>query len=56
MPPAPPGAVGAFTTHLVSNTPIETHMFLNLLHRTPIFVGTPDRNLWVVSDGRMIRQ
>jgi len=31
---------GAAVTHLVSDIPAETHVFLSLLHRQPIYVGT----------------
>jgi hypothetical protein len=32
--------VGPYMTHLVTNCPFEIHVFLSLLHRTPLFVGT----------------
>jgi hypothetical protein len=42
-------AVGAFFTHLVSETPVETHVFLSKLHRQPFYVGTA-RGVWKVAD------
>jgi hypothetical protein len=45
--------VAAVATHIVSETPIETHVFLSLLHRTPLYVGVPDRSVWLVQEGQM---
>jgi hypothetical protein len=42
---------GLFVTHLISDTPIETHVFLSLLHGHTLFVGTSDRMIWRVADG-----
>lgn len=39
-------------THLVSSTPVETHVIGSLQHRMPIYVST-DRGLWLV-DGAKI--
>lgn len=41
--------------HLVSDAPVETHVFLNLLHRMDIGVTTEKRALWLVSKGRIRR-
>jgi len=51
---SPPGAaVGLpYVTHLVTAWPLETHVFVSLLHQTPIYVGT-SRGNWVV-DGATI--
>jgi hypothetical protein len=38
---------------LISPTPLEVYVYLSLLHRTPIFVGAPDRTIWKV-DGTNI--
>ena len=38
-------------THIVSNTPVETHVFLSLLHNIDFFVMTPDDTIWRVSEG-----
>jgi hypothetical protein len=45
----------AVVSHLVSSTPVETHVFVSLLHRKPIYVLVGDDELWAVEDGR-IRQ
>jgi len=49
--PAGATAVGAFVTQLVTDWPLETHVFVSLLHdRRPIYVGT-ERGVWrVVGD------
>lgn len=44
----PDGAEFLMVTHLVSNSPVEAHVFLSLSHGYPIFVGTPDGRLWTV--------
>jgi hypothetical protein len=52
---SPPGvaAVGLpYVTHLVTAWPLETHVFVSLLHQMPIYVGT-SRGNWVV-DGAKI--
>lgn len=51
----PPGAVagaGLWVTHLMTAWPLETHVFVSLLHRTPVFVGT-SRGNWVVDGARI---
>ena len=45
----------AVVTHLVSSSPVETHVFTSLLHRTPIFVLTEDETIWAV-EGASIRK
>lgn len=54
LPPeaAPAGGAGLFVTHLVTEHPLETHVFASLLHRMPVGVGT-SRGTWVV-DGDKI--
>jgi hypothetical protein len=53
-PSSSPGfePVALMTTHLISNTPIETHVYLSLLHRKPIYVAT-DMGLWKVEGGKI---
>lgn len=41
---------GAVVNHLLSPAPSEIHVFLSLLHKKPIFVGTSDGN-WKVEGG-----
>jgi hypothetical protein len=51
----PPGAsLTALTmTTLVSDMPLETHVYLSLLHRMAFYVGTPDQHVWKVENGKM---
>jgi hypothetical protein len=44
--------VGLMTTHIVSDTPIETHVYLSLLHKMPIYVST-SIGLWNVEHGKI---
>ena len=50
----PKGAqpVGVVASHLVSATPIETHVFLNHLYRLPVYVSTGTQ-LWRVANGKI---
>ena len=46
----------AFTvSHVVSNTPVETHVYLSLLHGTPFYVGTSDGTVWKVENGSIAK-
>lgn len=45
-------SVGAVVSHVISPYPIETHVFLSLLHQKPIYVVT-ERGMWRVSEGRI---
>ena len=47
-------SAGLYVTHLVTACPVETHVFVSLLHRMPVYVGTA-RGSWVV-DGTKISQ
>jgi hypothetical protein len=54
-PPSLPNGsktVGLTVSHLVTEWPLETHVFASLLHKMPVYVVTP-RFLWKV-DGRKI--
>lgn len=42
-----------FLMQLVSNKPIETLIYTANLAKKPIFVGTPDRKMWIVEQGKM---
>ncbi len=49
----PDGADGAtipFVTHIVSDGPVETHVFLSIQNQTVIFVGTKDKLFAVEGD------
>ncbi len=54
-PKLPPGSKveGLFVTHIISPTPVETHVFLSLLYRQPFFVGTSKDKIWVVAKGQI---
>lgn len=45
---------GLFATHIVSDTPVETHVFLSLQSGLPLYVGTGDI-VWLV-DGTTVEQ
>ena len=54
----PPGAsLAALTmTTLVSDMPLETHVYLSLLHKMPFYVGTPNNKktqTWKVEKGKI---
>jgi hypothetical protein len=56
-PQLPPGAqpAGMVASHIVSPTPIETHVFLSLLYRQPFFVVTGKDQVWSVEGPRIVR-
>ena len=37
----------------VARTPLETHVFLNLLRKKPLYVSTSDKRLWKIDNGHM---
>ena len=39
-----------FVTHLVSDSPVETHVFLSIQNQTPIAVGIENRVFIVFGD------
>jgi hypothetical protein len=45
----------AVVSHLVSPTPVETHVFASLLHGKPIYVLTENETIWAV-EGDSIRK
>ncbi|OWJ67356.1 hypothetical protein [Inquilinus limosus] len=51
----PPGSVPVadVVTELLSPTPTETHVFVTLLYGLPLTVGTMDRRIWSVEQGRI---
>ena len=53
----PAGAKSAmlYVTHIVSPTPVETHVFLGLMYRIPIVVGTGKDTIWIVDNGKVSR-
>ena len=44
---------GLYASHIVSPTPVETHVFVSLLHHLPLYIGTSDRTVWKVEGGRI---
>ncbi|HEY2068443.1 MAG TPA: hypothetical protein VGG48_02715 [Rhizomicrobium sp.] len=56
-PPDP--SKGAFVAsmfvQLVSNVPVETTVWLNLLHKHPFYLITPDRAEWSIENGHISR-
>ena len=36
-------------THLLDPTPTEIHVYLSLLSRLPVYVGTTDARVWLVN-------
>jgi hypothetical protein len=54
-PDAPAGSqvVGQTMSHIVSPTPVETHVFASLMHGLPFYVITSETDLWKVSEGRI---
>lgn len=53
-PQTPQGGkvAGLIASHVVSPTPVETHVFLSLAYRQPLFVITGDR-LWPIQGGHI---
>lgn len=52
LPPDAGTDAGLWITHLMTAWPLETHVFVSLRHRTPVFVGT-SRGNWVVDGARI---
>lgn len=53
--PAGAETAAVFVTHLVSDTLVETHVFLSLLHDVPFAVGTAPDTIWFVDGGKILR-
>ena len=51
-PTAEARAAGLVASHVVSPTPVETHVFLSLAYRQPLYIVTGDQ-FWPVQDGRI---
>lgn len=45
--------MGLTMTHIVSDTPVETHVFVSLLHNVPFYVATSEKDVWHVSNGKI---
>jgi hypothetical protein len=46
--PVKTDTVALFLIQIVSNKPVETLIYTSNLAKKPIYVGTPDRKMWVV--------
>jgi hypothetical protein len=46
-------AAGLWATHLVTDYPLETHVFASLLNKVPLAVGT-SRGVWLVNQGTIV--
>jgi len=55
--PPPPGkkSMAALVTHLVSDAPVETHVFVNLLYDLPLLVEVPGQSMWQIERGHIRR-
>ena len=42
------GAVALTVSHIVTDYPLETHVFASMLNHVPIYVGT-ERGVWLVN-------
>ena len=51
--PADAKPVALFMMQLVSNKPVETLIYTANLAKKDIYVGTPDRKMWIVGNGKM---
>ena len=49
--PAGGETAGLYASHIVSDTPVETHVFLSLLNRQPMYIVTKDGNMWKIDKG-----
>lgn len=44
---------GVTMSHVVSQTPVETHVFLSLQEHLPFYVATMDGRIWVIQNGEI---
>lgn len=49
---APANAVALVVTHLLGDYPLETHVFINKLHKKDLYVST-EKYLWRISKGKI---
>jgi hypothetical protein len=42
---------GLSMPHVLSDTPVETHVYLSILHRKRLFVSTSEQDMWKVEEG-----
>lgn len=49
------GELHALTaSHVVANTPAETHVFLSLQEKLPFYIITPDSRIWQIEGGNVV--
>lgn len=53
--PAGTTAAGFYTTCMVSNQPVETLVYLTLVHRQPCVVITHDQRTWTIENGKITK-
>ena len=46
-------SVAVWANQLVSTLPLETHVYLSLLHSMPLYVRTSAHTMWKIEDGRI---
>jgi hypothetical protein len=53
----PPGTtpVGFYTTSMVSNQPVETLVYVTLLHHQPCVVIAHDQSTWIIENGKITK-
>jgi hypothetical protein len=44
---------GLTMSHIVSKTPVETHVYLSLVHKLPFYIIAGEREIWKVEDGKI---
>jgi hypothetical protein len=47
---------GFYATNMVSTEPVETFIYLSLLHHDSCVVFTPDSATWLIKDGKITRE
>jgi len=46
------GTIGAYVTHILSPAPSEFHVYLSLVHKEPLYIGT-SAGFWVADKGKL---
>ena len=54
--PKAPAPDGLFMSHSLSATPVETHVYLSILHQLPLFVSTSEHEVWKVAEGIITKE
>lgn len=48
-------AAGLVASHIVSDTPVETHVFVSLISGQPLYIGTADGQMWNIDKGAVTK-